>query len=416
MLTPLACFTNFMKSLVGAGVLALPYAILRAGVVPSLFLLAVIWAVSVVTTLQLCTSAMALDRQLHPPIMSPASTKRLWAEKERLASTSHAEGEDDVVSYMQLSMATFGESVGAIVAWVGLIPSQWVIGASFQIFINVNVSVALGVSVGHVSIATTIIGSLMCVPRTMDYLAYTSTFGNFAFVVSVGCIVGYAVIVPGIHWANLPMWGTLGGFFEAFGVMCFTFSAHPEALSLSQSANPDAKKHMTKIIVASLSVAFVIFTGYAFLVLAAFGVDTKPIVFANLPPKNAMIIVIQLSLSAMLQVSYPIIMFPIFHILETTQIDAHDTKARLTARWTITLATGACAWLFMDYFEPVVAIVGGLIAFTAYVLPPLFHLQLKDGYVTAFDRWTAALLVVFGLCGSLVAIYGGFNDIIFGNY
>ena len=69
--------------------------------------------------------------------------------------------------------------------------------------------------------------------------------------------------------------------------------------------------------------------------------------------------VVILSMSDMPLCTYPFIMFPIFHILETTVLDSFDVKARLTVQWTLT-PTGACAWLFMDYFEPVVvAIVGG---------------------------------------------------------
>ena len=118
---------------------------------------------------------------------------------------------------------------------------------------------------------------------------------------------------------------------------------------------------------------FVVFMTYAFLVLASFGRLTKAIVFDNLPRDNVIVEVVILSMSVMPLCTYPFIMFPIFHILETTVLDSFDVKARLTVRWTLTLATEACAWLFMDYFEPVVvAIVGGLIAFIAFVLPPLF--------------------------------------------
>ena len=103
---------------------------------------------------------------------------------------------------------------------------------------------------------------------------------------------------------------------------------------------------------------FVVFTTYAFLVLASFGPLTKAIVFDNLPRDNVIVEVVILSMSIMPVCTYPFIMFPIFQILETTVLDSFDVKARLTVRWTLTLATGACAWLFMDYFEPVMAIMG----------------------------------------------------------
>ena len=53
-----------------------------------------------------------------------------------------------------------------------------------------------------------------------------------------------------------------------FGVLCLTFSAHREALSISNSADAEARMLLPWIILASLTLAFVVFTSYAFLVLA----------------------------------------------------------------------------------------------------------------------------------------------------
>jgi len=471
MLTSSGVFMNFLKTVIGSGVFALPYAILKAGVIPSLILLFIIWILSVVTTVQLCEAAAMLtstlqifspytSRQLSPiitpprvyaspekhrrgtPMLSPEETplaasplpsseyftilgispshprfglqgsglKPPRAELRHLASTSHVAGEDDVVSYMQLSMATFGERAGFSVAWIGLMPAQFVIGASFLIFAIHNVAAITGYPPGVITVLSTLIASLMCIPRTMDYLAYTSTLGNIAFFVSVTCIV-WSSAEHGLHMSNLVWWGSWSGFFEAFGVLCLSFSAHPEALSIMNEADAKAKKQMPWLIAAVLSVALVVFTAFSFVVLSAFGDKTQPIVFDNLPAQSWSIKLVRLLISLMLQATFPIVMFPIFHILETSQIDAYNITSRLMTRVSITLSVGAFAWFFVNYFEPIAAIVGGFIAITAYILPPLFYLELKATPSTSLERNAAIFSVTFGLLGCIVSIVSGIQTI-----
>ena len=416
MLTSSGVFLNFLKAIIGSGVLALPYAVYRAGIIPSIILLVIIWVISVTTTIQVCQAAAMLSNALHPCLhgsfTAPTSQprKRLRADARSLASTSHVDNEEDIVSYMQLSMATFGERIGRGCAWISLVPSQFVISASFMIFISHNGAVVTGWSPGVLSIMSTLLASVMCIPRTMDYLAYTSTLGNIAFVVSVTCIM-WSAVNQGLHTSNLVWWGSWSGVFEAFGVLCLCFSAHPQALSIATSADSQARKHLPWLITAVLLVALVIFTSFGFIVLAAFGPKTEPVVFDNFPAQNLMMKLVRLLLSVMLQATLPLILFPIFHILETSQIDAHNLSSRLTTRLSITSLAGTFAWLFVDYFEPFVAIVGGLTAITAFILPPLFYLELKPTPTTASERYIAIFCVILGVLGSLVSIASGIRTI-----
>lgn len=405
MLSPLAMYMALVKAIIGAGVLAMPYAMLRAGLIPSMLLLALIWMATVHTTLQLLRSALALDFTLSP-LLTPTSRSLCQS------STSCPESESDVITYMQLSQVTFGVQTGRYVAWSCLVPAQFVTGTSYIIFVSQNTASALGGQpTGLVLLASVVISMAICTPRTMDYLAVPSTLGNASFLVAVLCVIIYAVGVYGVHEENVNLWGSWGGFCEAFGVLCLTFSAQSESLSILSSASAESRKNLTSIVVAAMGTTLVVFSLYSYLVLAAFGNNTQMIVFDNLPKRSCIVAVVRLAMSFMLQCSYPLALFPVFHIMETTYVDAHGTWSRLASRWTVVLGTATSAYLFMDYFEPIAAIVGGLMSTNAFMLPPLFYHKLKVGVITEWDRWTGRLWVLLGFFGSVSSILGGLNSI-----
>eukprot|EP00759_Apiculatamorpha_spiralis_P013687 PhF_6_TR20486/c0_g2_i1/m.29498 len=214
MLTSFGIFTNVLKSIIGAGVLALPYCILRAGVIPTFILLIVVWIVSAWTTVILCISAETLDNTMKALVAK--TTPLVTLRDSFIKSTSqHEDGEDDIVTYHQLSIATFGTRYGAKIAWLGIVPAQWIVGVSFLIYINENTAHALGYSEGVVALVMTAVATLMSTPRTMDYLSYTSTFGNTAFLCGIISIVLYAVFIQGLSFNHVEMYGSVGGVFEA---------------------------------------------------------------------------------------------------------------------------------------------------------------------------------------------------------
>ena len=90
---------SLFKSVVGSGVLAVPYCFTRAGVPVTLALMVIVWMATVRTIHQVCTCAMKIDGSmmaLRPvsPILKPSKI-RVGAPKER-------SGSDETVTFLHL--------------------------------------------------------------------------------------------------------------------------------------------------------------------------------------------------------------------------------------------------------------------------------------------------------------------------
>ena len=69
--TPTAVFISFFKSVAGSGVLAMPYCFMRAGAIPSVVLVVLVWMATVREIQQLCTIAMELEGTMMMPLKAP---------------------------------------------------------------------------------------------------------------------------------------------------------------------------------------------------------------------------------------------------------------------------------------------------------------------------------------------------------
>eukprot|EP00760_Papus_ankaliazontas_P036415 PhM_4_TR8304/c0_g1_i1/m.25042/K14209/SLC36A, PAT; solute carrier family 36 (proton-coupled amino acid transporter) len=476
---PSAVFTNVLKSVIGSGVLAMPYCFMKAGLIPSLLLLIIIWVVSLRTTIQVVRCALMIDSHsiailLNPENRSKAGsvkndsiTRRFvenleagssgstllkgkhhhthggiygsfagpsnadtYSDDELLdiashnsfavaladvahQSTSHQEGEEDVVSYMQLCTATFGRKWGQWFAWIGLLPAQWVTGISYLLFVAQNSAHALGLGETFTTVLVTILACAMVTPRTMDYLSVTSTAGNIAFLIGFSTIMYYAAFVHKLDFErNVEPGGTLMGVFEAFGIMVLSYSAHPEVLAVVSTANHEARGILPRLVSIALVIILFAFSAFSVLVYASFGMDTQSIVFDNLP-NGPVMSTVRMAISVMLMANYPLVMFPIFHVFETTLFDAHHAPSRMGERYFFVLSTAIAAVVVGSNFGAVAAIVGGLVTICAFVLPPIFSLRLtphlSEGWcLMSFDLF----VVIFGSFGCVFSVASGFQALL----
>ena len=151
---------------------------------------------------------------------------------------------------------------------------------------------------------------------------------------------------------------------------------------------------------------------FALIVYSAFGANTKVIAFDNLPEGDWIVNIVRLSMMMMMvAASYPFTIFPIFHVLETTFVDADDTMSRLMERWTIVLTTGMVAVMAGTHFGPVMSICGSLACVTAFILPPIFHLVIRTPK-QRLSRLGDYLALVGGIFAFLSSMYGGIEGML----
>eukprot|EP00759_Apiculatamorpha_spiralis_P044551 PhF_6_TR41529/c0_g2_i1/m.62916 len=159
--SPTAVGLNLFKSIAGIGVLALPYCYMKAGIVYSVFLTALVWLMSLRTTIQLCSSAINMEGTL----MFLRSSRRL-----SVVVVDH-----ESISFHQLCTSAFGESYGGALAWGALVPPQFFVAVSYLVFIGHNSPWIWDPQ--RVIAAAAVIEMILCIPYSTEYLKYTSAIG-----------------------------------------------------------------------------------------------------------------------------------------------------------------------------------------------------------------------------------------------
>eukprot|EP00760_Papus_ankaliazontas_P038916 PhM_4_TR9414/c0_g1_i1/m.54371/K14209/SLC36A, PAT; solute carrier family 36 (proton-coupled amino acid transporter) len=433
--SPLGVGISLFKSIIGSGVLAMPYCVMQAGAPFALGTLALIWCVTVYTSLQLywsvrhihkarCTLMKRKYASTDPllqsePMWSPAAQTPDAEMIKAVTRFENAEEEDGdhVVSFVHLVEAAFGRT-GRYVALATVVPGQIIVGTSYLVFVIQNTARALGLEQHMVGVTAVVflLQCALCSPKSSSYLAYTSVFGNVAFATGLLTILYHAVFVHGLT-VN-PVYDdnpsiTRTGQLEAFGILVVSYSFGPESLGVLASANTRARHMFGRLIVLVLFVCLIVFSSFALLVFMSYGSETSSIVFDVLP-KSASLTTVKLAMSMMLCCNYPLTMFAVFHIQETTWLadDFGGITLRLVSRWAIVALTCVLAFSAGDTFAAVNAVDGGLTAFIAFVIPPMCYWKmLGHKHFGPLEKALNVTIIVLGFIGGTVSAATGLLDI-----
>jgi len=410
---------SIVRSVAGVGILAMPYALRQAGYVPATVLFVLVWGMSTRTMIQVCQCALALNRSMTPFIAfdghSSLGSTNLLSFDPKTELIYNDDGEDDVVTIVEICAKAFGKTRGTIFALGALLPAQWVVAVNYMIFLGDNTSRAFlgNISSESILLCVTLVLCLLCAPRSTEALVYTSLFGNVAFVSGFGIILYYALFQHSSVAQNMSAFQGINGSFEAYGILIFGFSAHAEALAVLTSASSTARRNIGNIILTVQTFLLALFLIFSFSVYAAFGNATQAITFDNLPQSNVLIQTVRICMTLMVATTYPLTMAPFFQVIEESFVDAGDTCTRISSRSFIIFTTLAGAYLCGHSFGPVVALGGGVGAILVFVIPPICHsVMFPAENRGTWSKWANLLTgLVGGIGGLLFSLLGGFYDI-----
>ncbi|KAG4130198.1 hypothetical protein ERO13_D09G127900v2 [Gossypium hirsutum] len=215
----------------------------------------------------------------------------------------------------------------------------------------------------------------------------------------------------------------LGGLPFAGGMAVYCFEGFGMTLALEQSMRE--RRTFPKVLAMSFTWITLVYILFGIFGYMAYGDETKDIITLNLP-KDWTAIAVQIGLCLGLAFTFPIMVHPVSEIVEgklkkniwfekLRNNDAEDSITRLEklgiymgrAVLVIVLAVLAS---FVPGFGVFVSLVGSSVcALISFVLPVSFHLTLLG---SSLSLWQKALDVFVFLCGLLFAAYGTYNTII----
>lgn len=349
-------FANVFISIVGAGVLGLPYTFMRTGWLTSLIM---IFFVAVLT---------------YYGMMLLVHTRKKLEDSPVSAFPK-------IASFGDLGFAVCG-SVGRFAVDSMIVLSQAGFCVGYLIFIGNTLanlfSSPLTLSAANhkiwgVSAKSVYIWS--CFPfqlglnsiPSLTLLAPLSIFADIVDLGAMGLVMVEDAIIFTKQMPAVEAFGTLSTFFYGLGVAVYSFEGIGMALPLE--AEMKDKSKFGRILGLTMIFIAAMYGGFGAMGYFAFGENTKDIITANMG-KGLLSSLVQLGLCINLFFTFPLMMNPVYEVFERR---FWDGKYCLWMRWVLVLAVSLVA-LFVPSFADFLSLVGSsTCCVLGFVLPALFH-------------------------------------------
>ncbi|VFQ93601.1 unnamed protein product [Cuscuta campestris] len=387
--SPSKTLANVLMSLVGSGVLGLPYTFKRTGWVMGSLMLFSVAFVTYYSMMLLVHSRRKLESD-------PKSPK--------------------LPSFGDLGFAVCG-LIGRFAVDVMIVLSQAGFCVGYMIFIANSLAFLFNyASVEHPSpknlgISPKSVYIWSCFPfqlglNSIPTLTHLAPLSIFADVVDLGALGVVLVEDVLVYLQNRPVVQAFGGpgvFFYGFGVAVYAFEGIGMVLPLESETRDKGK--FGKIL--GLSIALISMMNAVFGVLGyfAFGDETKEIITTNLG-RGLLSSLVQIGMCVYLLITFPLMMNPVYEVLERRLCERrYSIWLRCSAVFVVSLVA-----LLVPNFADFLSLVGSSVCIVlGFVLPALFHLIVFKQDMSFLGLACDGTLIVLGIC---FASYGTFSSLI----
>ncbi|KAJ7542689.1 hypothetical protein O6H91_09G006800 [Diphasiastrum complanatum] len=389
-------FGNVIISVLGAGILGLPFAFKVSG-----------WAVtSAAITFCGCVSYYSMMLLIKCRI--------------RLANQEQ---------YQISALGDFGHytygSIGREVVDITQMISQIGCCVSYLLFIGQNLS---SIFIGRTQSCVFIFCLLpfqvfLAWVRSLAALAPFSIFADVCNVLAMA-IVFKDDIDGSLRFDKVKPYTNLSGTFFGVGVALYCFEGMAMTLSLEASMKKPHK--FGKVLGLAFGLIGLLYISFGFAGYLAYGEQTHDIITLNLPNEWTTVAV-KISLCIALFFTFPVMMHPVYDIFERKlgmtdwyqKSVSKSPKLRellsRSLRGLVVLIIGFVAVL-VPGFGVFISLVGSTVcALLALVLPAIFHIHIFKDDLGLLEKLVDMFLIVCGIAFAIYGTYDSFVDI-FGSY
>ncbi|CEM39819.1 unnamed protein product [Vitrella brassicaformis CCMP3155] len=369
---------NAFIAFIGAGILDLPYAFSQSGVLLGTAFLSLLAVTALHCMLLLVDCKYYLMNERHK----------------------------NIKTYGDIGWHAFGKT-GSVVVEVFLVITQTGFCIAYLIFIGENLAnVFHFVSFGEIVMYCLPLLVLLCWLRDMRHLAWSSLLADATNLFGLGVVyffdlhrlVAVRKAPPAVAIARSS---TLPFF---FGVGLYCFEGIGMVLPIENSMKD--KQHFKKLWSLNMLLVTTLFISFGLLGYCAFGSDTDEIVTHNLP-HNVISVLVRGALSLGLFLTYPIMLVPVFEILEETL--CKDQRLVGTCSWkgnllraSLVVLTGMVS-VAVPNFNIFISLVGSSASTClAFLLPALFHLKLRWDELRSWQVVRECLCIALGVGGAVL--------------
>uniref|UniRef100_A0A0D9WWZ9 Amino acid transporter transmembrane domain-containing protein n=1 Tax=Leersia perrieri TaxID=77586 RepID=A0A0D9WWZ9_9ORYZ len=375
---------NVVVSIVGTGVLGLPYAFRTAG-----------W---VAGSLGVAAAGCAT---LYCMLLLVDCRDKL--EEEEYEETCHGH-----YTYGDLGEKCFG-TIGRWLTEILILVSQAGGSVAYLIFIGQNLH---SVFSQLMSPAAFIFAILLPVQIALSFIRSLSSLSPFSIFADVCNVLAMAIVIKedlqlfNHPFANRNAFNGLWAIPFTFGVAVFCFEGFSMTLALESSM---AERRKFRWVLSQAVVGIIIvYACFGVCGYLAYGEATKDIITLNLPNSWSSAVV-KVGLCIALVFTFPIMMHPIHEIVEA-RFQSSGCLQKLSqkvhsAEWLglhssriVVVSILSVVASFIPAFGSFISFVGSTVcALLSFVLPTLFHLSIVGSSMSLWRRWLDYGFLLFGL-------------------
>ncbi|KAL0334492.1 UNVERIFIED_CONTAM: Amino acid transporter AVT3C [Sesamum radiatum] len=364
-------FANVFISVVGAGVLGLPYTFMRTGWLTSLIMIFFVAALTYQCMMLLIHTRKKLED-------SPVG------------------GFPKITSFGDLGFVVCG-SIGRFAVDFMVVLSQAGFCIGYLIFIGDTLALLFRSSFTHCLLPGTKLWGFPFPPRAI--------FADVVDLGAMGLVMVEDFLIFTKQMPAVEAFGTLSTFFYGLGVAVYSFEGIGMALPLESEMKDKSK--FGKILGMTMLFIAVMYAAFGAMGYFAFGGNTRDIITANMG-KGMLSTLVKLGLCINLFFTFPLMMNPVYEVFERR---FWEGKYCLWMRWMLVLAVSLVA-LFVPNFADFSSLVGSSTCCAlGFVLPAMFH------YLTFKDEmsWRGAsgdfIIIVLGVALAVSGTWYSLSEI-----
>lgn len=446
---PVKIVANIFISFIGAGVLGLPYAFKRAGILEGIVVMCFVsyFAVkamlliidckykvlSVIYQYEDLTEDLHDDQNFKQKVRRKNSSDKVKClngnnyvelrcdDDEELNDDTKVQNNnnrvkssraDHEVNYSDIGFAAFGMTGRAVIDFA-LLTSQIGFCCAYLIFISENLSAYMP-SIEKHQWLTFMLPPLFLLSLIKDL----SKFAILSLFAQVSNLFAFTVVYwfdfQHLHLAQVhPKEFSLEGFPYYFSVAIYCFEGAGMILSLEQSLASDIRSKFRDYFVTTIMAITTLYITFGAAGYLSYGPETKDIITLNLPNEGGFnfAVLVKICLCISLFFTYPIMLFPVFSILEKKLSISSSAVLAKFVRLSVVLLTGLIV-LKVPNFGQLMALVGAsCCTLLAFIMPALCHLVLFRKEEDKNAKMLDYTLIVLGVSGAMVGTWdAAFNS------
>ena len=391
-----ASYVNLVKTIIGAGILVLPFALMKTGLLLGLIMIFMAGTLCILGLHLLNVAAMNLGRKASfSGLCSITYPKAAFAFEMAIAVKCIGAG----ISYISIVGTTSSKLAQQL-----LIPSL-----TSETFVSNLLASKAFWTLLFAALITPI-----CLMRKMDSLKYTSFGGLAAVLYLVFLTVWNFFRNNDSSITKIPLFADFSfAMCSAYSVFVFAFTCHQNILPIQNESEDNTPSGMMSIIGSSVGSSTILYLIVSIFGAATYGNSVEKVILNSFPLSEIPFIIARFMYVFLLVLSFPLQVFPCRICIQKMTSSAAPNFTQNFSRWIYLISTfgiiALCAGIGALEYDVNKALgwVGATAGtFICYFLPAVIYNKLYLGTAMDWRRISALVLFVAGCFTLVLSVIG----------